>query len=494
MVVGAEDAWFPFWSPDNQNLGFLTDRGLMRMSAAGGPPQLLAPAYVSSTGASPSGAWSESVIVFTGRDKPCIYRIPSGGGTPTPVTTLDPSRDEVLHLHPRFLPGGKQFLYLVHSRRTEYDGVYVRSLDTDDHKLLVHTRTQAEYIAPGYLLFVNDSILFAQRFNLSRLELEGDPLPIAQPVSMNIDNGGAAVSASRDGSLVYFARADAPAALKWLDREGHVPQAVGPRGIYRGVELSPDERTVLVKTRGREVTLWGDVWTIDLARAISSRLTSGAESLNARWSPDLEYVFFDSRRAGAAGGIYRKRADGTGPEELVYKTDGELADVSREGRLLVQERSTCAVIEPTVKTRRRFIESTSVNSCGRFSEDGRFVAHTENESGRFEVYAEPFPEGTPRIQLSSDGGREPRWRKDGKELFYLALDGKLMSVTLTYAPTLQASHPKELFQAVALTSGPFVQYSVASDGRRFLMIDPFEDPRAESLTIIAHWSDTLQQR
>jgi eukaryotic-like serine/threonine-protein kinase len=259
MLAGSEGANFPFWSPDSQNIGFLTDRALMRISAAGGPSQSLAPAFSFRLGPSAiaaGGTWSDdSVILFTGRENNCLYRIPAGGGTPTAVTTLDAGRDELIHLHPRFLPGGKQFIYLVRSRRPEYTGVYVRSLDKDDPKLLVHTPTQAEYATPGYLLFVRDSVLFAQRFNVAQRALEGDPFPVAQPVNMNIDNGGSGISTSRNGSLLNFARADAPAALKWVDRDGKEPKATGPPGIYRGVELSPDERQVLVRTRGTEVTL-----------------------------------------------------------------------------------------------------------------------------------------------------------------------------------------------------------------------------------------------
>jgi serine/threonine protein kinase len=498
MIADAEGAYFPFWSPDSENIGFFTDRALMRISASGGPPQNLAPAIgpnaFSTPGGTSSGAWSDdSIILFTGRDNPCIYRIPSGGGTPTAVTTLDSARDEVMHLHPRFLPGGQQFLYLVRSRKPEFTGVYVRSLEKNDSKLLIHTSTQAEYVAPGFLLFGRDSILLAQRFNLSLLILEGDPLPIAQRVNMNIDNGGAAVSASRDGSLVYFARADAPAALKWVDRQGKEPRLAGPPAVYRGVELSPDDRKALVRVRGPDVTMFGDAWMLDLSRSITSRLTVDAKILDARWSPDGEYVYFDSHRAGAAG-IYRRRAGGTGREELIWPTDGLLADVSKRGSLLIQEGQACRIVElaggPAAHT---FIESPSLASCGRFTDDGDHVAYTDRESGRSEVYIVRFPEGTPRVPVSGAGGVEPRWRKDGRELFYLTLDGRMMSVAFAAGAAPQPSSPKELFQAVNWTSGGMPQYSVTKDGAQFLMIDPFEDPRAETLTVIAHWSDTLQK-
>jgi Tol biopolymer transport system component len=235
------------------------------------------------------------------------------------------------------------------------------------------------------------------------------------------------------------------------------------------------------------------VWKVDLSRGINSQLTVEALSMNARWSRDGQYVFFDSARGGAAG-IYRKRADGTGPEELIWKTEGALSDVAGDGRLLVHEGQTCTTV-PTAGASKAspFLAGASLNACGRFNGDGRFVAYTLGESGRSELYVAPFPQGSPRLQVSRGGGREPRWRKDGKELFYVAPDGRIMSVAMTLTPTLAAAPPRELFSAITLTSGPFAEYSVAPDAQHFLMILPFEDPRSESFTIITHWSSTVRR-
>jgi Tol biopolymer transport system component len=242
-----------------------------------------------------------------------------------------------------------------------------------------------------------------------------------------------------------------------------------------------------------------------VSRGIGSRLTTDAGSRNARWAPDGFHVLFDARSDNEAG-IYRKRSDGTGSEELVWKTKGRLADVSRDGRLLVQDGRSCIVVEPgkqpattrviadlgKAESLTSGLASLSLN-CGRFSDDGRLVAYTLDLSGQPEVYVVPFPEGAPRIPVSRDGGRVPHWRRDGRELFYLSTDGTMMSVAVTLAPTLHVSAPQALFRGGVLTTGPAPAYSVTSDGQRFLMINPLGDPQGDTFTLIAHWSTTLKR-
>ena len=498
LVAASQNAVLPFWSADGEHLGFFMNEGLQRIDAAGGPIQKLATSHTFR-----GGAWSDQgILLFAGRDTPGIYRLAAGGGTPMPVTRLDPARDEMVHAHPRFLPGGKQFLYWARSRRPEYTGVYLRSLDVDDPKLLVQTATHAEYVAPGFLLFVRDSILLAQRLDLSRRELQGDPVPVVQDVNVNTDNGGSAFSVSRDGSLLYHAT-QIQAALKWLDRQGHVIDTLTPHAMFRDVELSPDSRTALVRMMPKETTEAGDLWTIDVSRGVGSRLTHGANSLNARWARNGEHVFFDAHH-GTVEGIYRKRSDGTGSDELVWKTTGTLADVSRDGRLIVEDGHSCIEVDPDKHASATLIADlgrtegitsgpSAAKNCGRLTEDMRVIAYTLDVSGQPEVYVAPFPGGTPRVQVSRDGGREPRWRKDGRELFYLSPDGTVMSVALTLTPALQVSAPRALFQGGPLTSGPAPGYSVSSDGQRFLMVDPVGDPRADALILIVGWNETLKR-
>jgi serine/threonine protein kinase len=487
QVSGVDDAYFPFWSPDGRHVGFVSHSStLVRIGAAGGPSQRLAPADRNS-----SGSWNDQgTILFEGADQQGILRIPSAGGAPVRVTSLDTAHQEFRHSHPRFLPDGRRFLYFVASRKPEYQGVYARSLDVDDHKQLIATVAHAEYIEPGYLLFVRDAVLYAQRFNLSRLQLEGEPEPVAQAVNVNIDNAGAAVSSSRNGAIAYITRAAAASGLVWLDRQGKSSPVIGARGPFREVELSPDATRALVRVRGTDVALAGDVWSVDLVRGIASRLTFNTKSLNVRWSRDGEFAIFDANVPDAA--VYRKRADGAASSELLWRGVGSLADVHTDGRLLIEQPGRCVVIDPSRNgAAETIIESTSLASCGRFSEDGRSLAFTLEESGRSEVYVVPFPQGRPRVQLSSDGGRAPRWRRDGRELFYLSPDGKIMSVGLLPGAALRALQPRKLFQEVRRTSRPDVEYDVTADGQRFLMIDPFEDPGAERLTVIAHWTATL---
>jgi Tol biopolymer transport system component len=485
-LPGTDDAYFPFWSADGRNIAFTTNRGLMRVSAAGENPQWLGPARIS------SGAWSEqSVILFAGRDQPGIFRVSAGGGVVSRVTELNAARDELLHLHPRFLPGGQQFLYFVRSRKPEYTGVYVRSVDKEDSRLLVPTLTNAEYSPPGYLLFIRDSVLFAQRFDLRRREVQGEPFAVIQAVNMNSDNAGSGISVSTDGSLAYYGH-DPDSELKWVDVHG-TQKSLGSRALYRSVELSPDEQNVLVQIRGSDVGFTADVWVIDPARQVPSRLTVDARTRGARWSPDGQYVLFDSRRDSNSG-IYRKQPDGSGPEQLVFPTNGALADVSRDGHLLITEDRACVAVDPAREKKvSTFIESGSISSCGRFSPDGRFVAYTLSDSGRAEVYVAPFPAGA-RIQVSRDGGFQPQWRRDGGELFYLSSSGVLMSVTLTHDGTIHASAPRELLRTGTTTTGLFGEsdeYSVSGDGQRWLFIETVPDAAAASLTVVTNWSETL---
>jgi len=498
LITESEDVTFPFWSPDSRHLAFFSDRGLMRTPAAGGPIQHLAPASMSA-----GGAWSEQgILLFGGLEKAGIYRMPANGGTPIRVTTPDAGRGELLHAHPRFLPGGQGFLYLARSQNPEYTGIYVRSLERDDHKWLLETPTHAEYADPGLLLFVRDSVLMAQPFDAPQHEIRGEPFTVTQDVNANIDNGGSGVSVSREGSLVFHA-GQAQAVLRWLDRNGRVLETLAPRAMFRDVELSPDGRAALVRIRPKETTYTGDLWTIDVARGVSSRLTVDAGLLNARWAPDGSHVLFDAQR-GATKGIYQVRSDGTGSEELVWNTAGHLADASLDGYLLVQEGRSCTVVDMRQEshTARAAFDLGTISdmppvrlsiNCGRFAPRGRLIAYSGSISGRPEVYVIPFPEGTPRIQVSRDGGREPRWRRDGRELFYLGPDGTVMSVDVALAPTLQVSAPHALFRSGMLTSGPAPSYSVTPDGKRFLMIDPVADRRTDALTLIAHWAATISR-
>jgi Tol biopolymer transport system component/tRNA A-37 threonylcarbamoyl transferase component Bud32 len=492
LVTESEDVTFPFWSPDGRHLAFFSDRGLMRTPAAGGPVQHLAPASMST-----GGAWSEQgVLLFGGLERAGIYRMPANGGVPIRVTTPDTARGELLHAHPRFLPGGQAFLYLARSQKPEYTGIYVRSLERDDRKLLLETPTHAEYAEPGLLLFVRDSLLMAQPFDVSQHEIHGEPFTVTQDVNVNIDNGGSAVSASREGSLLFHA-GQVQAMLRWLDRSGRVLETLAPRAMFRDVELSPDGRSALVRIMPKETTYTGDLWTIDLARGVSSRLTVDAGWLNARWAPSGTHVLFDAQR-GPTAGIYQVRSDGTGSEELVWKTAGHLADASLDGHLLVQEGRSCTVVDTRQEphTAQAAFDLGKISdmppvrlsiNCGRFAPGGRLIAYSAAISGRPEVYVMPFPGGTPRIQVSRDGGREPRWRRDGRELFYLGPDGTVMSVDVTLAPALQVSAPHALFRSAMLTSGPAPSYSITPDGKQFLMIDPVADRQADALTLIAHW-------
>jgi len=492
------DATYPFWSPDSRFLGFFADGKLKRIEVAGGPALSICDAPDAR-----GGSWSrEGTILFEPSFRDPIHRVSANGGKSVPATKLDVSRNETTHRWPFFLPDGRHFLFFSGSHtagaESELDAIFVGSLDGEKPKLLVNARSNAAYAA-GYLLFVRQKTLLAQAFDPKSLKLKGEAFPIAENVQDDPGFFSAVFSVSDQGTLAYQAASDSPglSELTWVDRTGKKLEVLGDPADYFEPRISPDGRRVAVAVEDP-----GDIWIYDLARRVRTRLTfAESDDFAPTWSPDGARVAFSSQRTGS-GDIYAKAASGTGADELLasskifkvpnsWSPDGRyLAYIAFQGApgskadlwLLSLPDGKAS---PLLQT--QFDELQAV-----FSPDGRWLAYASNESGRFEIYVQPFPGPGGKWQISTSGGVQPRWARGGKELFFLAPEGKIMSVEVRAHTVFEAGAPKALF-ATVLKNAPGPPYDVSSDGQRILLNRPIGGESLPPITLVQNWTAAVKR-
>jgi serine/threonine protein kinase len=490
-LPGTDGALMPFWSPDSRFIAF-SDNSLKKVAVTGGPAQTL-----TASPASGGGTWSrDGTILFSpGNLGTPILRVPSAGGAAMPVTPLGTSQQEYGHIWPAFLPDGKRFLYLARDPSPEKSAIYVGSFDSKDSKLLLNINSMALYSPPGYLLFVRAGTLLAQPFDVDRLELKGDAIPIAEGVQFNLNNGRAAVAVSENGVLVYRV---VPAAgqirLVWADRKGAEEPLAAPAHAYRNPRISPDGQRVAVTID----ELGSQEWTLDTGRGTLTRLTfEGSYNGAAAWAADGKRITFGSDRAGARN-LFWQLADGSGgAERLMTDVHTQVASSwSPDGQTLAFEQTAPGSgfdiwffrlgdrkAEPFLQTRFNEI-------APRFSPDGRWLAYASDESGRYEIYVQPYPGPGGKWQISTDGGSEPVWARNG-ELFYRNGD-KMMVVETTTRPSFSASNPKLLFEGRYATYQSLPDYDVTADGQRFLFLKAGEEARSE-ISVVLNWVEELKR-
>jgi len=497
-VAGTEGAMFPFWSPDSRFLGFFAEGKLKKVEAAGGPAEALCDA------ANPrGGTWNrDGVILFSPNAGGGLYRVSSAGGVPTPLTALDPSRRENSHRWPYFLPDGLHFLYYVRSGRLANAGIYVGSLDSKETRRLVGAPANAAYAPPGYLLFDRDGTLMAQAFDVRKLRITGEPFPAAEDVGYDGGTFRTDFAVSDNGVLAYRTSASFHTQLTWFDRKGKPLGSVGPPGGYFNLSVSLDERKLAV-SRLASRTGTRDLWLYDLSRGTSSRFTfNPSTELAPCWSPDGGRIAFSSDRDGPFN-LYQKLATGSANDELLLSTSAPkyVSHWSPDGRYIVYES-----IDPKTKIdlwvlplfgdRKPilYLQTGSDESQGQLSTDGRWMAYTSNESGRSEVYVQAFPISGGKWQISTNGGVQPRWRGDGKEIFYLALDRKIMAVTVKADSTFETGAPTELFPTqVTQLFGVRNPYAVTADGQRFLINTRVEEANPSGIAVVVNWHAGLKK-
>ncbi len=504
-LSGTEGAVSPFWSPDGRSLAFFAQGELRKLSLATGTiEKLCALPQSSSTG----GSWSHggTVLFSSGGTSARIYRVSAAGGEVRPLTSHDASRGETGHWWPQFLPDGRRFLFLVGSSG-EAAGLYVASLDHPDERRRIRPGlARALYAPSGHLLFVRDGTLLAQPIDAAGAELAGEPVAVSQSVAVWRGLPGLSwgwFSASPSGTLTYLeGAASRDFELTWFDRKGAKLGTVGKPGPYGQLALSPDERRVAVQFSEEGPP---DLWTIDLARGVATRVTfDPASDGDPVWSPDGRELLFSSSREGPSR-LYRKALQGNAPESpLGEGLDGVFAEcwsapakamlyVTLAGRAQEEGGQAFGMLptdggaKPETILKKDFrIDEPQI------SPDGRWLAYISQESGPWEVYVEPFRAEGERVRVSTEGGGQPRWRGDGRELFYASPDGRLMAVDVrAQAGQIEVGLPQALFSGVI--ADPITDhYAVAANGQRFLVAVPVDkDPRAR-IHVVTNWTSLLR--
>ncbi len=426
-----------------------------------------------------------------------IQRVAAVGGTPTRLGTLAPG--ETSRLWPQFLPDGRRFIYLSIHKDVGKQGLYVGSLDPGHQpKFILATDAKAMFAPPGYLLFLRGSTLMAQRFDVRRLQTSGEAFPVADWVARpQLLRTGAAVSASSSGVLAYWnAAADPQSRLAWFDRAGRPLGAVGKPAYYSNPAISPDEKLAAVGVLGSP-TGTRDIWVFDLARGFGTQLTEHPhDDFNPAWSPDGLWVAFTSTRRGGHD-IFRRRADGSGGDELLFGSASEkyVEDWSGDGRFIAfntpVDKEPHVLVLPLFGERKSFpvVSTKFVGRQARFSPDGRWLAYSSfQQAGRSEVYVDRFSPGQGLLgkpwRVSLNGGKEPHWRGDGKELFYLS-DNQLMAVEVKAGgDRFELGIPKPLFR-ITPAAERRNRYAASKDGRRFLVNTIADENRA--IHVVVNW-------
>jgi eukaryotic-like serine/threonine-protein kinase len=491
-LPGTEGASQPFWSPDSRFLAFTAGARLKRVDSAGGEPVTICDAPFAL-----AGAWNGDGLIVTNLIlADGLYQVSANGGAPAPATRLDRSRGERAHGWPAFLPDQRHLLFEILSDRPEYSGVFMGSLDSGERVRLVDAPSNAAFVEPGYLLYTRGGILLAQRFDAARRQMLGDAIPLVDGVAHNTLTGRSAFSVSDVGVLAYMAARRSE--LRFVDRHGVAVKTLGEPGSYLDPALSPDG-TRVAAARLDATTGSSSIWLIDTRRGVGLRLTDPPSDNTAPvWSPDGRSIVFEANRTGLVS-VCRKGPNPGDREETLFSSpysitptawtpDGhavlcEAFEKRGEGQLSVlgwKGRDA-----PTV-------HPWSAGGRGRLSPDGRWVAYVSGETGTDEVYLRPFVAGESKWLLSTQGGIEPTWRGDGREIFYLAPDGTMMAVDVRLGAGVEIKAPVRLFATQLSGSRARVagrnQYDVSKDGQHFLLNQPVA---SDSITVLVNWTALL---
>jgi serine/threonine protein kinase/Tol biopolymer transport system component len=496
-LPGTAGASGPFWSPDSRSIAFWADGKLKRTDAVGGPVTTICNAVLA-----PPGSWNkDGVIVFTGADQ-ALARVAASGGSPERLLSVAEQTGERIQMAPYFLPDGDHFIYASGLSGSRVRRILIGSIASRTSAVLLDAVTSNALYANGHLLFLRERTLMAQRFDTAKLAVSGEPVAIAEEVAINPVTGTGAFTASQTG-IIAFQSSDQGAGfqLTWFDRTGRNLGQLGGRSAFFDVDLSPDGRHASA-TLPREGTQFTDVWVYDIARRLPTRFTFDRESSSgAVWSSDgTSLIYSVGHEAGSV--LMKKAASGAGDAEKLFEDpQNSLVPLSwsPDGRYLLYQISAGArtgklAVLPLTGDRKpyRLFGSEFSEIPAEFSPDGRWVAYVSTQaSGVKQVYVTTFPKPTGVWQISTDGGDFPRWRANGKEIFYLTSD-RLMSASVSInGDRFEVGEVKPLFTV----SWPFATravYDVTPDGQRFLTNVADAGSTARPITLISNWPAKVQ--
>ena len=506
-LTGTEGATFPFWAPDSRSIGFFADGMLKRIEATGGA------AVVVTSALNPRGAsWgSAGTIVFEPDVRSALFAVAASGGQAVAVTEVD-RPTHTTHRWPHFLPDGKRFLFLAASHASPADenmGIYIGSIDGAKPRLLLRSNANATY-ASGHLIFIRDHTVLARRFGLDGTAFAGEAVPLADDVQVDASTWRAAFDTSQTGLLVYQrSGTSAESGLEWFSQAGQSLSVLERQAEVFGVRLSPGGKALGVSIGGPR----SDLWVYELEKGTRRRFTFGPSIVYAPvWSPDATRLAFSSDRLGGAfANMYVKSSNGAGNEELLIKSEitQTPTDWSSDGRFLAYNQ-----YDPRGDTRRdiwllalqnrkpyTFRQTENGESDAQFSPDGKWVAYTLT-AGREEIYVVPFhdptaagPDKGGRWQVSTNGGTFARWRQDGRELFYLDLEGYLMAAEVDgRGPSFEVKAVRRLFRVSArpLTINQGFPYDVSPDGQRFI-VNTTTPQVSRPIVLVVNWTEAARR-
>jgi Tol biopolymer transport system component len=490
-------AAYPFWSPDSKSIAFFAAGKLKRVGISGGTPE-----DICNVPNGRGGAWSQHHVIVFADAGAVLRRVPADGGQPVPLTERRTMPREFEHRWPRFLPDGEHFMFWTQTADANSTGVYIASLSAPQMRTrLVATNFRADYALTGngrggWLFWVRGSTLVAQKFDQSRFRTEGDPYAISEVIGTGA-LGFAHLSVSNAGVLVYSTSSVGKQQMELRNRNGELIAVAGRPGILYHPRFSGDGNQALL---ARVESGNSDLWLYEFARSVTRRVTFDPSFDNFQtWSPDGRQIAFSASRGGVRNIFIKDLTQSTRERRLTQSPNAQHpCDWSPDGRYLMYREVhpatgadlwvlRLAQSEPKPEP---FLVTPFEESDGAFAGDGKWLAYTSNESGRPEVYVQPFPPTGAKWLISDRGGSHPRWRRDKPELFYVAADDRLMSLDVkSRAGKIEFATPRELFRTQTRLGISWYDYDAAADGSRFLLLHPAAD--AGPVIVLLNWQSVI---